>query len=74
MSEFVDSLNKFSSEFPDLRGDEQTKEELLLRLDNLSDEMWEFIEVSSVEAQEERARIMATGFIEHELEQLTISA
>lgn len=33
ISEFAASFNKFSSEFPDLRKDDQTKEELLNRLE-----------------------------------------
>ena len=35
------SFNKFSMEFPDLRKDDQTKEELLNRVDTLSNQLWE---------------------------------
>ena len=40
IDEFVNSFNKFSEEFPDLRKDEQTKEELMNRLQTLSDNLW----------------------------------
>ena len=38
------SFNKFSSEFPDLRRDEQTKDELLSRVEVLSNTLWDLIE------------------------------
>lgn len=44
LNDFIDSYNKFSEEFPDLREDEQTKEELNLRVDKLSNEFWAIIE------------------------------
>jgi hypothetical protein len=44
LDEFVFNFNKFSVDFPDLREDVQTKEELHQRIDILSDELWEVIE------------------------------
>ena len=41
--EFVNSFNKFSVEFPDLRKDDQTKEELFNRLEQLSNGLWDII-------------------------------
>jgi hypothetical protein len=32
INDFVESFNRFASEFPELREDDQTKEELMLRL------------------------------------------
>lgn len=49
MAEF----NQFSEEFPDLREDDQTKEELHQRIDILGDEMWEIIEERRDQALEE---------------------
>ena len=50
ISEFVQSFNKFSSEFPDLRKDDQTKEELLNRLELLSNTLWDIIQTRKEEA------------------------
>jgi hypothetical protein len=44
LDDFVEHFNKFTDEYPDLREDEQTKEELHQRVDCLSDELWEIIE------------------------------
>lgn len=41
---FVREFNEFSDEYPDLREDDQTKEELHQRTDVLSDELWEIVE------------------------------
>lgn len=41
MLEFVSSFNQFSLEYPDLRSDEQTKEELMNRLERLSNSLWD---------------------------------
>lgn len=43
INDFVASFNKFSSEFPDLRKDDQTKEELLNRVEQLSNTLWDII-------------------------------
>jgi hypothetical protein len=37
-------FNHFSDEYPDLREDDSTKEELHQRADVLSDELWEIVE------------------------------
>lgn len=52
INEFVLSFNKFSMEFPDLRKDDQTKEELMNRLEQLSDTMWNVIETRKNESIE----------------------
>ena len=44
LEEFVKSFNEFSDQYPDLREDDQTKEELHQRTDALSDELWEIVE------------------------------
>ncbi len=68
MDTFVKEFNDFTDEFPDLREDEQTKEELHQRVDILSDEMWEIIEERKEQAMEERSKIMQSGWIEHEID------
>lgn len=64
LSEFVKSFNEFSDQFPDLREDDQTKEELHQRTDVLSDELWEIVEERKEQAIEERKKVMESGTIE----------
>jgi uncharacterized protein YllA (UPF0747 family) len=44
LEQFIKDFNDFSDQFPDLREDEATKDELHQRVDTLSDELWEIIE------------------------------
>ena len=74
LDEFVIAFNKFSDEYPDLREDEQTKEELHQRTDTLSDKLWEISEQRRDEAVEERQKIMENGWAEFELEQVVLIA
>lgn len=74
LDQFVVDLNKFSDEYPDLREDDQTKEELHQRTDTLSDQLWEISEQRRDEAVDERKKIMENGWIEFELEQVTSMA
>lgn len=67
---FKESFNKFSEEFPDLREDEQTKEELILRANNLSNELWAIIEKRKDESLEEYQRLQANGWIQGEMKKL----
>ena len=71
---FVAEFNNFSDEFPDLREDDQTKDELHQRTDVLSDELWELVEERKEQNIEERRRIMESGDTESSLEFLTQSA
>lgn len=63
----VKYINDFSDQFPDLREDEATKDELHQRVDTLSDELWEIIEERKEQHIEERKKIMESGWVEHEL-------
>lgn len=71
LDEFVANFNKFSVEFPDLREDDQTKEELHQRIDILSDELWEIIEERRDQALEEMKQVKESGYIEQEQELLS---
>ena len=71
LDEFVKNFNSFSDEYPDLREDDQTKEELHQRTDSLSDELWEIVEERKEMAIEFRKKIMESGFVEFNLEFLT---
>lgn len=70
INDFIESFNKFSEEFPDLRVDEQTRQELLNRTDNLSNDLWAIIEQRKDEAIGERANIIENGWIRHEMKKL----
>lgn len=64
-------FNEFSDEYPDLREDDQTKEELHQRTDVLSDELWEIVEDRKEQNVEERRKIMESGGVEFSLNFLT---
>lgn len=67
-------FNQFSDEFPDLREDPSTKEELHQRCDVLSDELWEIVEERKEQNTEERKKIMESGRCENGLEFITMCA
>ena len=71
LSKFIAEFNQFSDEQPDMREDEQTKEELHQRVDMLSDELWESAEERKEQAIEERKKIMESGWIESAQEHVT---
>lgn len=71
LDDFVKSFNEFSEEYPDLREDDQTKEELHQRTDACSDELWEIVEERKEQAIEFRKKVMESGFVEFNLEFLT---
>ena len=68
--EFINSFNKFTSEFPDLREDEQTKEELMERLQILGNELWAVTQDRKEQAVKERQRVIKDGWIDSELRRL----
>ena len=74
LDKFVASFNDFSNQYPDLREDDQTKEELHQRTDALSDELWEIVEERKEQSIEFRKKIMESGFIEFNLDFLTTIA
>ena len=71
LDEFVKNFNDFSNEYPDLREDDQTKEELHQRTDAVSDELWEIVEERKESSIEFRKKVMESGFVEFNLEFLT---
>ena len=74
LDQFVKDFNQFSDEFPDLREDSHTKEELHQRCDVLSDELWEIVEDRKEQNTEERKKIMESGAVENNLDFLTTCA
>ena len=71
LDEFVKNFNEFSDQYPDLREDDQTKEELHQRTDALSDELWEIVEERKEQSIEFRKKIMENGYVEFKLEFMT---
>jgi hypothetical protein len=74
LDEFVDLFNSFSDEWIDLREDEQTKDEFHARVDTLADNLWDIISERKEDSIEEREKIKTSGWIEHELEVLTLAS
>lgn len=74
LDKFIKEFNEFSDQYPDMREDDQTKEELHQRVDILSDELWEIAEERREQAVEERKKIMESGWVEFSLEYLTSCA
>ena len=74
LDKFIQDFNDFSDQYPDMREDEQTKEELHQRVDILSDELWEIAEERKEQAVDERKKIMESGWVEFSLEYLTSCA
>ena len=70
INEFVTSLNKFSEEFPDLRKDEQTKEELLNRLQQLSNTLWAITEQRKDESINQIEQMKTGGWADQQMKQL----
>jgi len=68
INKFQKKYNKFFDEYPQLRGDEQVKEEFHQDIFDLSDRIWEAIEERKTDAIKERKKIMESGFIEKEME------
>jgi predicted acyl esterase len=64
------SFNKFSSEFPDLRADDQTKEELKIRVQKLSNDLWEIIDARKNESLAKIAEMTSGGWSDHEMRNL----
>lgn len=57
-------------EYPDLRSDEQTKDELLSRLEKLSNSLWDITNSRKEEAIEHIATMSRTGWAFLEMKQL----
>ena len=63
INEFCESYNRFSSEFPELLENEETKLELQNRIDILSQQLWEQIKARKDESMNERKNQMEGGWV-----------
>lgn len=61
------SFNQFSAEFPQLRKDDQTKDELLSRLERLSNELWEITNQRKDESLDKIANMAKSGWSNQEM-------
>lgn len=66
----MQSFNKFSLEFPDLRKDDQTKDELMNRAERLSNELWSIIDMRRSESLQHIAAQSSGGWSDQEMRQL----
>ena len=70
LNEFCESYNRFSMEFPELLDSEETREELMNRVDILSKQLWEVIKQRKNESLKERAKFMEGGWVQVEMANL----
>ena len=70
INEFCESYNRFSSEFPELLENEETKLELQNRIDILSQQLWEQIKARKDESMNERKNQMEGGWVQIEMANL----
>ncbi len=66
--DFQKEYNKFVEEQPDMIEENDTKEELHQRVEDLYQQLWEMIEKKKDDLIEERKGIMNSGYIEDEME------
>ena len=66
--EYQVSYNKFLDDFPDLKDDERVKDEHHQRVDDLTDKIFEIIEIRKAEAIDQRRKIITSNWIENEME------
>jgi adenylate kinase family enzyme len=73
INNFHRKYNSFFDEFPQLIGDNTVKEEFQKDVKDLSDNIWEIIEIRKSEVIEERKRIMEVGFIKKEIDKFYLN-
>lgn len=70
VQDFIDSFNKFSEEFPNLRNDPLTQEELRKRVTRLSNDMWSLLETKKDQALAQHAKLNTDGWVVNEMKKL----
>ena len=66
----MQSFNQFSGQYPDLRKDDQTKDELSSRLERLANALWEITESRKEESLERIANMSKSGWSNQEMRQV----
>jgi hypothetical protein len=67
VSKFQNKYNQFFDEYPELISDLEIREQFHQDIDDLTERIWDQIELRKTEAIEERGKIMSTGWIENEM-------
>lgn len=70
IQDFIDSFNKFSKEFPNLRTDPVTQEELRKRVVRLGNDMWTLVEQKKDQALAQHAKLNTDGWVVGEIKRL----
>jgi arsenate reductase-like glutaredoxin family protein len=74
VQDFIDSFNKFSDEFPNLRTDPLTQEELRKRVTRLGNDMWTLVEQKKDQALAQHAKLNSDGWVVSEIKKLMKNA
>lgn len=74
IQDFIDSFNKFSEEFPNLRTDPLTQEELRKRVTRLGNDMWTLVEQKKDQALAQHHKLNSDGWIVGEMRKLMKNA
>jgi hypothetical protein len=67
VQKFQCKYNQFYDEYPELISDIEIREQFHQDIDDLTERIWDQIELRKTEAIEERCKIMSTGWIENEM-------
>jgi hypothetical protein len=70
VQDFIESFNRFSEEFPNLRTDSLTQDELRKRVVRLSNDMWTLLEQKKDSALAQHAKLNSDGWIAGEMKKL----
>lgn len=70
IQDFIDSYNKFSEEFPNLRSDPLTQEELKKRVTRLGNDMWTLVEQKKDQALAQHTKLNSDGWVVSEIKKL----
>ena len=73
INDYCENYNRFSREFPDLIGNQETQKELINRVDILSQQLWEDIKARKDESMLERLSYMEGGWVQIEMVKLCTS-
>ena len=73
INEYCENYNRFSREFPDLIGNQETRKELISRVDVLNKQLWESIQTRKDESMNERLSYMEGGWVQLEMVKLCSS-
>lgn len=68
LKKFNDRYNRFIEDNPEILDDPETKQELQIKLEELTDSLWVLVEAKKDLAVTERKGIMDSGYIEEEMD------